>query len=952
MADTPFDLMSGENHGSHENQELSAGELQNLAHILSQLSSLQPQSAKSSTNLLADPASVYFLHPSENPGVSIVPIVLNAKNYNSWSRAMKLALKSKNKIGFVDGTIVKPDKNDPAYVAWDKYLLLDLKHRYYHGDRYRVAELEEEMYAMKQGNLSITNYFTKLKAIWEDIDSFKPVPQCKECYEKCDCGLGTMRDYRDETYAVRFLRGLNEQYGTVRSQIMLMKPLPDINKFFSLFIQQERQFNGSDLETQNFTALANSIHNFNNNSSSVSRGRGRGTRGGRGGRGGRNSAPKTCSYCHKAGHLVDTCYHKHGFPPHLQRQKWPRETSNGAMANLIIAGIEESSTNNIKQDKEADGQSQFNQSLRDALITFLRQECAQSSQGASVRDVNQSNAGSGGIPLETYALCMSSHIARLLHIRPILVKLPDGTHTTATISGIVGIVHQTSCVETPQQNDAFHPSHVNIDSFHDPRDPTSLTDSHVVSTSPPNNASSNSHSNDNMHHQDLRSSTRSSSNQSCSKRYGLSHMVDYGKLSPAHRAFSLAITTTVEPKTYEQARLIGCKRVFKVKFHPDGSVECHKARLVAQGFRQRIGYDYFDTFSPQHGFIKSPHDHSLFTKHTNLGLTINIVYVDDLILSGDNLFEIEAIKKALDAEFSIKDLGRLKFFLGIEVACSSEGIALYQRKYTLDLLEEYVGKLSQFLDCATDDHYKAALHVLRYIKKSPSKGLFFSSNNDLKLTGYIDSDWATCSDTRRSITGYCFFLGSLLVSWKSKKQTTVACSPSEAEYRAMAQATREGQWLLYLLNDYHVSHPYPINLYCDNQSALYIAANPIFHERTKHIEVDCHIVREKSQAGVLKLLPIKSAHQTANLLTKALSPGVFEPLLFKLGMLDLHAPLEGGYSDDKRINVSTSLNSREDDNNVAELATNSISFNLREDVGDDIKMVSNGSQKQAVTDYG
>ncbi|XP_052119128.1 uncharacterized protein LOC127748535, partial [Arachis duranensis] len=132
---------------------------------------------------------------------------------------MKLALKSKNKIGFVDGTIVKPDKNDPAYVAWDKCntyvvswlnlslsaeiaqsvvwnetavdLWLDLKHMYYHGDRYRVAELEEELYAMKQGNLSITNYFTKLKAIWEDIDSFKPVPQCKECFEKCDCGLGT-----------------------------------------------------------------------------------------------------------------------------------------------------------------------------------------------------------------------------------------------------------------------------------------------------------------------------------------------------------------------------------------------------------------------------------------------------------------------------------------------------------------------------------------------------------------------------------------------------------------------------------------------------------------------------------------------------------------------------------------------------------------------------------------
>ncbi|QHO18992.1 uncharacterized protein DS421_11g325130 [Arachis hypogaea] len=126
-----------------------------------------------------------------------------------------------------------------------------------------------------------------------------------------------MRDYRDETYAVRFLTGLNEQYRSVRSQIMLMKSLADINEIFPLLTQQERQLNGSYLETQNFTSLANSVHNFNNNSSSISRGRRRGTHGGRGGRGGRNSEPKTCSYCHKARHLVDTCYHKHGFSPHL-----------------------------------------------------------------------------------------------------------------------------------------------------------------------------------------------------------------------------------------------------------------------------------------------------------------------------------------------------------------------------------------------------------------------------------------------------------------------------------------------------------------------------------------------------------------------------------------------------------------------------------------------------------
>ncbi|XP_016178880.1 uncharacterized protein LOC107621370 [Arachis ipaensis] len=201
-----------------------------------------------------------------------------------------------------------------------------------------------------------------------------------------------------------------------------------------------------------------------------------------------------------------------------------------------------------------------------------------------------------------------------------------------------------------------------------------------------------------------------------------------------------------------------------------------------------------------------------------------------------------------------------------------------------------VSKLSQYLDCPTNDHYRAGMHLLRYLKASPAAGLFFSSDSDLSLSGYTDSDWATCADTRRSISGQCFFLGTSLISWKSKKQDTVARSSSEAEYRAMALGSIEGQWLLYLLKDLNVDHPKPFTMYCDNQSALHIAANPVFHERTKHIEVDCHITREKVQVGIFKLLPISSAHQTANVFTKALSPGPFKQMYFKFGLVNFHYP--------------------------------------------------------------
>ncbi|BFG30638.1 hypothetical protein CerSpe_169120 [Prunus speciosa] len=141
--------------------------------------------------------------------------------------------------------------------------------------------------------------------------------------------------------------------------------------------------------------------------------------------------------------------------------------------------------------------------------------------------------------------------------------------------------------------------------------------------------------------------------------------------------------------------------------------------------------------------------------------------------------------------------------------------------------------------------------------------------------------------TRRSTTGYFVLLGESPISWKTKKQDTVSHSSAEAEYRAMAMATYELQWLQYLLYDLGLSHTTPSLLYCDNQAALYIAANPVYHECTKHIEIDCHVVREKIQNGSLY---IPSKEQLADVFTKSLGKDQFQRLKNKLGILDLHTP--------------------------------------------------------------
>ncbi|XP_061340363.1 uncharacterized mitochondrial protein AtMg00810-like [Gastrolobium bilobum] len=307
---------------------------------------------------------------------------------------------------------------------------------------------------------------------------------------------------------------------------------------------------------------------------------------------------------------------------------------------------------------------------------------------------------------------------------------------------------------------------------------------------------------------------------------------------------------------------------------------------------------------------------------------------------------IQRVKQFLDAEFKIKDLGTLRFFLGLEIARSKQGIAGNQRKYTLELLSDSgllatkpvstpldpstkfscdlgsklldagpyrrlvgrllyltttcpdiafsVQQLSQFISCPTDVHFNAATRVLKYLKGAPAKGLFFSATNDLTLTGFADSDWACCPDTRPSITGFCTFLGPSLLSWKSKKQTTVSRSSSEAEYRALAALTCEIQWLRFLLQDFGIPFSRPTSVYCDNQSAIYLAHNPSFHERSKHIELDCHITREKIQAGLLHLLPISSSMQLADSFTKVLHPSSFSMLINRLGLVDLHSPACGG----------------------------------------------------------
>lgn len=187
-------------------------------------------------------------------------------------------------------------------------------------------------------------------------------------------------------------------------------------------------------------------------------------------------------------------------------------------------------------------------------------------------------------------------------------------------------------------------------------------------------------------------------------------------------------------------------------------------------------------------------------------------------------------------------------------------------------------------------HWEAAMRVLRYLKSSPGQGIILPKENNLELVGFCDSDWAACPLTRRSTSGYLMKLGEAPISWKTKKQVTVSRSSSEAEYRAMAHATSEIIWLRNLLSCLQVQCDSPTLLHCDNQAALHLAANPVYHERTKHIEVDCHFIREHIQSKAISTAYIPTKQQQADIFTKSLGGKQFHELQGKLGVHNPHSP--------------------------------------------------------------
>jgi hypothetical protein len=371
--------------------------------------------------------------------------------------------------------------------------------------------------------------------------------------------------------------------------------------------------------------------------------------------------------------------------------------------------------------------------------------------------------------------------------------------------------------------------------------------------------------------------------------------------------------------------------------HPDYVCLLRKSLY---GLKQapRAWYKRFSYFVSIIVFTNSKSDNSLFIYQNGSDMAYLLLYVDDIILTASTDDLRKYLMASLSSEFAMKDLGHLNDFLGIRVTRHKGGLFLSQRKYAEEIIEragmrsckstqtpvdtkpkigakigtpyedptkyrslagalQYltftrpdisyaVQQICLHMHDPRDEHMNALKRIIRYIQGTIRFGLHLFPSSIDDLVSYTDADWGGCPDTRRSTSGYCVYLGDNLISWSSKRQPTLSRSSAEAEYRGVANVVSESCWIRNLLLELHCPVRKATLVYCDNVSAIYLSGNPVQHQRTKHIEMDIHFVREKVARGEVRVRHVPSCYQIADIFTKGLPLILFEDLCNSLSVRD------------------------------------------------------------------
>ncbi|GJR57150.1 retrovirus-related pol polyprotein from transposon RE1 [Tanacetum coccineum] len=946
----------------------------------------------SSTNSTMDdddvnsPNHPLFLHQQDHPGLVLISKKLTGSdNYGSWKRSMMITLNAKNKMKIINGEFAEPEVNSRNRALWERTNDMIIS--------WILNTISEQIRNSLSFVNSASDLWNELQEHYSQLDGHRIYQLTYDLVQ-----INGERDQRKRL--VQFLMGLDECYANIRGQILLMNPMPTVAKAYSMIRQEEKQREGFVSTIPVATALSAHSNNYRNSYNNNARNGRNYTQGESSTRGTNNSDyqmrrgvfRKGVIYGNysKEGHTREECYKLVGYPVESSNSiSHDNDSAMSARMDQLQNQLNQMMLM-MQNNKDMPGVQSFNATDSGATdhvcITLSSmhniQICTQpiyvtlpNGQHTRVTKDHHKRIAHGSLynglyiikqdpttPPSTILSITNNNVAlwhsRLGHPSLQILQQIKSLSTSDTCKS-----HVCNICPLAKQNALPFPiseSHANalwIDAINKELQALESNNTWIITTLPPNKRPIASkwvykikcHSNGSIERFKARLVAKG-----CTQQEG----VDYTEtFAPVAKMVTVRIFLVLAVHHNWNIAQLDINNAF---LHGDLNEEVYmtlpqgykhnsnilqpvcKLQKSLYGLKQanRQWFTKLTTFLLNKGFKQSFADISLLTYKKGTDFLALIIYVDDILLTGNNNTLINHFKKELDSAFSIKDLGQLNYYLGIEFLRNSKGITMSQRKYALELLQSskvldlkpchipvdplvklndfdgdlltdpstyraIVGKLlyltiirpdlsyaahalSQFSHNLRTPHWKTLIKVLKYIKLCLAQGLFIPTNTNFQLKAYCDSDWDNCLNTRRSVTGFCIFLGSSLISWQSKKQTVVSRSSTEAEYRALADCTCEITWLLSLMKDLQIITSTPVPIYCDNQSSIALASNPVQHARTKHIEIDCHFVREKIKNGTILPTFVASNHQIADVLTKGLSRSLFHQCISKFGMCDAY----------------------------------------------------------------
>ncbi|GJW33144.1 ribonuclease H-like domain, reverse transcriptase, RNA-dependent DNA polymerase [Tanacetum coccineum] len=375
---------------------------------------------------------------------------------------------------------------------------------------------------------------------------------------------------------------------------------------------------------------------------------------------------------------------------------------------------------------------------------------------------------------------------------------------------------------------------------------------------------------------------------------------------------------------------------FEDPAHPNKVYRVVKA-LYGLHQAPRAWYERLSTFLLKHGYRRGAIDKTLFIKKDRRDIMLVQVYVDDIIFGSTKSSMVKDFEELMQKEFKMSSMGELTFFLGLQVKQSNAGIFLSQDKYVKDILNKFdfrtikpastpieahksLGKDEEgedvdvhlyrsmigclmYLTASRPDimfavclcarfqvtpkvsHLHAVKRIFRYLKHQPKLGLWYPKDSPFHLEAFSDSDYAGDNHDRRSTSGGCQYLGRRLVSWQCKKQTIVAISSTEAEYVAAASCCAQVLWMQNQLLDYGFNFM-NTKIHIDNESTICIVRNPVFHSKTKHIQIRHHLIRDCYEQRLINVVKVHTDDNVADLLTKGFDLARFNFLVVTIGMMN------------------------------------------------------------------